>query len=192
MDFPDFLSPTIPIILHSQQILQTSSSSCTQQISINSCWSSNHWHVHVLGSIEECHLGGYQYVSNSIQHILFIFLGWIFEMRGKWPYSCCLVGMLLPRFVQNCIVFLFSSNLAFFPCVLLASMWCIHIVVLIQPQRGKDRSDFHIIDNFSIATNTYAKCMLTSLSTDKRLLPRYVNLFTNFRGLPLRKWLHLV
>ena len=41
------------------------------------------------------------------------------EMGGKWTYSMC------------------SSHLAFSPCISLASMWCIHTVVLTQPQHGR-------------------------------------------------------
>ena len=43
-----------------------------------------------------------------------------------------------------------------------------------------------MINNLSIVIHTFARCMLTSLSVDKILLPRYVNLSTNFRGGPLR------
>ena len=35
-----------------------------------------------------------------------------------------------------------------------------------------------------IAVHAFSMCMLTSLSVDEILLPRYVNWFTNFRGLP--------
>ena len=49
-----------------------------------------------------------------------------------------------------------------------------------------DRSDFHMIDNQSIVVYIFAQYMLTSLSIDKILLPRYVNLSTNFRGLLLK------
>ena len=44
-----------------------------------------------------------------------------------------------------------------------------------------ERSDFHMLDNSSIAVHTFAIRMLTSLSVDETLLPRYVNLSTNFR-----------
>ena len=69
--------------------------------------------------------------------------------------------------------------------------WCIHTVVVIQPQFGRNlivfhqRLDFHI-DNLSIAIHAFLMCSLTSLSVDEILLPRYVNWSTNFRGLPLQ------
>ncbi len=45
------------------------------------------------------------------------------------------------------------------------------------------RSDFHIIDNLSIAVNTFFMQMLTSLSADEIRLPMYKNLLTNLIGL---------
>ena len=49
-----------------------------------------------------------------------------------------------------------------------------------------DRLDFHMIDKLLIAVLAFAKGMLTSLSVDEILLPRYMNLTTIFRGFPLR------
>ena len=49
-----------------------------------------------------------------------------------------------------------------------------------------DKSDFPMIDNLSIAFHIFDRFMLTSLSVDEMLLPRYVNLSTDFSGLPLR------
>ena len=43
-----------------------------------------------------------------------------------------------------------------------------------------------MIDNLSVAFHTFAKRILTSLSFDKILLPRYVNWSTNFRDLPFK------
>ena len=47
-----------------------------------------------------------------------------------------------------------------------------------------ERSDFHLIDDLSITFRAFAMRMLTSLSLDERLLPRYVKWSTNFKGLP--------
>ena len=44
-----------------------------------------------------------------------------------------------------------------------------------------DRSDFYMIYNLSIAVLVFVRCILISLSVDKTMLPRYVNLSTNFR-----------
>ena len=49
-----------------------------------------------------------------------------------------------------------------------------------------DRLDFQVITNLLIAVHAFARQILTSLSVDEALLPRYVNLSTNFRELPFR------
>ena len=48
-----------------------------------------------------------------------------------------------------------------------------------------DQSDLHMIANMSIAFHAFVRLILTSLSVDEILLPRYMNWSTNFRGLPL-------
>ena len=48
-----------------------------------------------------------------------------------------------------------------------------------------ERSDFYMINTVSIVVHALTRCMLTLLSIDEMLLPRYVNWSTNFRGLPL-------
>ena len=45
-----------------------------------------------------------------------------------------------------------------------------------------DRSVFLMIDDLLIAVHTFTNQILTSLSLDEMLLPRYMNLSTNFRG----------
>ena len=43
---------------------------------------------------------------------------------------------------------------------------------------------FFMVINISIAVHALLMCMLTSLSVDEILLPRYMNWSTNFKGLP--------
>ena len=43
-----------------------------------------------------------------------------------------------------------------------------------------------MIDNLFIVVHTFTRHMLTSLSVNEILLPKYVNLSNNFRGLPLK------
>ena len=50
------------------------------------------------------------------------------------------------------------------------------------------RSDFHAIDNQSIAVYDFARRILTSISVDETLLSRYVNISTYFRGLSLHSF----
>ena len=49
-----------------------------------------------------------------------------------------------------------------------------------------DITDFHMIDSLSIGVSTFVRRMLTLLSADEILLPRYMNLSTNFRGTSFR------
>ena len=48
------------------------------------------------------------------------------------------------------------------------------------------KSDFHMIVNLSIIVHSFARRVLTSIAVDEILLPGYVNLSTNLRGLPFR------
>ena len=50
-----------------------------------------------------------------------------------------------------------------------------------------DKSNFHKVDNLSVAVHTLPMCILIRLSVDEILLPRYVNWSTNFRGLPFHE-----
>ena len=50
---------------------------------------------------------------------------------------------------------------------------------------SSDRSNFYMIDNQSIAVRTFSSRILISLSVNETLLPRYVDLSTNFRCSPL-------
>ena len=45
-----------------------------------------------------------------------------------------------------------------------------------------EESDFHMMDDQSIAVHAFTRSMLTSLSVDEILLPRYVNWSTYLRG----------
>ena len=49
-----------------------------------------------------------------------------------------------------------------------------------------ERSDFHMVVNLSIEVRTLPMCMLTLVSVDEILLPRYMNWSINFRGWPLK------
>ena len=65
----------------------------------------------------------------------FVHLIWmVFVMGGRWPYSCCFVGCCLMG-LFNIQAFLYNCRQAFFPYS--ASIWCIHIAVLIWLLLGK-------------------------------------------------------
>ena len=112
----------------------------------------------------------------------------ICEIAGKWPYSRCFVRRCFRICSRLRTTFLYSSCLAFTLCVLLVSIWCIHIEVWTQLQKKSrfilpEGLDFHIINNLSILVYAYTRTVLTSLSVDKILLPRYVKKSTKFTGL---------
>ena len=127
------------------------------------------------------------FVSPAVPQI-FVYLTWmVFEMECYWLDSC---------FVRCWFQDLFKtahSILVYFSCSFYSMHFNIHVVhpysstgtatAWKNPFIILDRSDFHMIDILSIAIHTFSKCILTSLSVDEILLPRYVNLFTNFIGL---------
>ena len=112
----------------------------------------------------------------------------------KWEVSGHTTAVLLGVASRICskqhLVFLWCSHLAFSP-FLLESMWCILTIILTQLQFGRNpvlsyqKSNFHIIDNLSIAVHTFAKYIIASLWVDEILPLRYVNWSSNFRGLLL-------
>ena len=96
-------------------------------------------------------------------------------------------GMLLSGFVQN------STHHA---CVVPAQLFlCFGDVQKVQPYSNmapawknsnlilSERIDFHMVDNLLIAVHVFSMHMLTLLSVDEILLPKYVNCSTNLRGL---------
>ena len=148
------------------------------------------WHIHVKGSIEERHLWICLCSNNSIPQVLFVLLGWFL----RWEVNGCTAVVSWGVAARICLIslvgFLCSSHLAFSQCVL----------SLVHPYSStdttaawkkshsisSDRLDFHIIDSLSIAVHAFTRHILTSLSVDETLLPRYVILSTNFRWRWLR------
>ena len=95
-------------------------------------------------------------------------LTWIiYQMGGKWPY-CCFFSM---SFTRVHVVHPHSITDTATACMKAC-------FVLLE------RSDFRMIDNLSIAIYNFCMCMLTSLSVDGILLPRYAKLSSNFSVQP--------
>ena len=114
-------------------------------------------------------------------------------MVGKWLYSSW--------FMKCCFQDLFKTACSirvYFPCRFFP-MYFVRVKV-VHPYNSidtatvwkksrfilLDKSDFYIIYNLSIACNTFARIILTSLSVEEILLLMYMNWSTNFRVLPLR------
>ena len=72
------------------------------------------------------------------------------EMRAEWLYSYCFVGCASRISSRQHASFSFSSHQAFFWCALLASMWCIYIVVWTLLQLGRNPILFHRTNQTSI------------------------------------------
>ena len=112
----------------------------------------------------------------------------MFEAGGKWPYSygfvrCCFRDLFnITRSIYMCSSYLFSIRFVSVYVVLpycstdATTAWKKSRFILL------DTSDFHLIESLSIAVHVFTRHILTSLSVDETLLPRYVNLSTNFSG----------
>ena len=112
-------------------------------------------------------------------------------MGGKWLYSCCFVKCYLQELFNIACSLLVYLSSSFFSIGLVS----VHVV---HPYSSNDktaawkklrfillvRSDFHMTDSLSIAVQAFASRGLMSVSVDKTLLPRKVNLSTSFRELP--------
>ena len=121
-------------------------------------------------------------------------LTWMdFAVVVKWLYSGSFVGYCFQDLSKTARSILVSLLFRFFSlCFICVHVSEVNTVVLTQLQLKKfrfilsDRSDFHMTDNLSIAVHVFAWRMLTSVSVDEILLPKYVNLSTNFRSRTLR------
>ena len=112
----------------------------------------------------------------------------------KWPYSCSFVGCFNPDLfkIAHSILVWFPSGFFFKHFIRVqvvqtynssgtATAWTN------SPFNSSKRSDFHTVINLLIALRAFLMHMLTSISIDEILLPRYMNSSTNSRGLPLNK-----
>ena len=121
--------------------------------------------------------------------ICFVYLIWmVLEIEDRWLNSCCLVGSSfqnLFNIARSSLMLLpssfFSIHLVSIPVVYLYSRINtnsvgkkLHLILL-------DKSDFHMIDNLLIAVPAFVSYILMSFSVNETLLPRYMNLSTNFR-----------
>ena len=67
----------------------------------------------------------------------------VFVTGGRWPYSCCFVGVVSR--IWSILLTTFSCNCrqACSPYILLTSTWCIYIVVSILPLLGRNCASFY-------------------------------------------------
>ena len=117
----------------------------------------------------------------------------ICEIGGKWLYISCFVGCRVQNFFETARSILACLPSNFFSTISLR-VNLVHLygstetVTVLKETRFilTEKSDFYIIDYLSIAIRAFVRLILKMISVDEILLPRYVNLPTNFRGLPLK------
>ena len=134
----------------------------------------------------------FQQCPAGLLHLIWMIL----KIGGKWPFNCCFMVCCFSDLFNIARSILVQNPSCFF------SM-CIVSVHVVHPYNSidtaaawkksrfilSDWSDFHRIVSLSIVVHAFARCILTSLLTDEILLPRYVNLSSNFREPPF--WIEM-
>ena len=138
---------------------------------VSFCWSANTGVSMRRSPKEERHL-----CPACIAH-----LNWIVcEMGTKWSYNSCFVVGCFQNYLKQHAASLCRSRRAFFSNrfvrTQIATAWKNSFFIL------SERLDFLLVVNQSIAVHAFPMCMLTSLSGDEMLLPKYMNWSINFSG----------
>ena len=118
----------------------------------------------------------------------------ISEIRGKWPYNCYIVGLCFQDFFKTeCII------LVYFPFSLITR--CFVRIKVVQLYGRTDiaaawknstfilsaRQDFHFVVKLFTAVHALSIRVKKLISADEILLPRYMYLLTDFRGMLLNE-----
>ena len=121
-------------------------------------------------------------------HFLFVLL----ESILRWEASCRIAEILWGVTSRICLkqhlTFLYSFFSKRFRVHVVHPYRSIDTAIAWKKSRNisSDRSDFYTMYNLSTAVHMLPRFMLTLLSVDEILLPGYVKLYTNFRGLPIK------
>ena len=181
-DFPDSLSLSLSLTL---SICLKYSSHPTSPLDYTLCQYKavvgqfllvgQHWHVHVKGSRGERHLHVRPCFPSNIPRVLFIsfksFCWW--EVSGRTALFSCGNASRISCIPVHFLSSLFSKSFVNVHVVLpYSSMDTIAARKKFRFNKS-NRSNFHMIGTQSI-------------EVDETLLPRYMNLFANFRELPFR------
>ena len=140
-EFLKSLLPSIRIIHQSWQVFQAALCVC-----IESLLFSQHWQE----SIRQHCLWVRPCFSSSALHVLLFLLGLFLRWEAGSYTSAILWGIASRICSKQHATVLCSSYQAFSQCVLLAFMWCIHILVLTQLQLRRNPILFYWIDQISI------------------------------------------
>ena len=173
------LSPFIPFIHRSRQVFQTTSYIHTEPLYVSSCWLANTGSFVLRDPLENV---TYEFVLASPEVSCLVRLIWmVLEIGGKWPYNCCFVGCFFQDlFNIGRSIFVQFRQVFFSFFIRFVSVYVVHPYSRIDTTAAwkklhfilLDRSDFHMIDNLSIAAHTFARRILMSLSVDEMILPR--------------------
>ena len=115
----------------------------------------------------------------------------VFVMGGRWPYRYCFVGYCFQDLFNIAPIILVLLPSSFFS-ISLVSVHVVHPYSSIDTTAAwkkllfllSVRSDFHMTDSLSIAVYAFATHVVMSVSVDKTLLPRYVNMSSSFKSPP--------
>ena len=177
------ISLILPLTIHPNRLLLlTCPQECTQcphsDDDCNILLISQHWRIHVLMLIRQrCYCVRIYFSSNS-PYALFVLLGCFVRWEVSGRTIAVFVDYSMHNLFKKLPAFFCSSNRDFPRCNSLASMSCIHTVVLIQLQLKNSFfvlskiSDFRMIDIQWRTVYTFTKVMLTSFSVDMILLLR--------------------
>ena len=115
----------------------------------------------------------------------------VYEMGGKCPYSCCFVGYVIQNLFKTprSIIKQFPSSFfygSFSKVYVVQPYSSTEMATALKNPRfiSLGRSDFHIVDDLTIAVYAFHVRMLTLLSVNAILLTRYVKWSIGLQGLP--------
>ena len=118
----------------------------------------------------------------------------VHEIGGKRLYSCCFVGCCIKYLFEKAHIILVQFPSSFFSKYFV-NIYMVHLYTSIDTSRTWNNFHFfspcwNKISIWSITCQQLSTCllrhMLASLLIDEILLPKYMNLSPNFRGLPLK------
>ena len=152
-DFPDSLFPSVTIINRSQQVFQTTSSVCTELLSVSFCWLANTGSSMWKDPQENVI---YDFVLASPAVSRMTCSSYLDGFRDR-QYSCCFIGCCFEFLfnIARSIFFFLQLPSRFCQYVLLVSMRCIRTVLQTQPLLGRNSVWIYRIDQTSIWSITH-------------------------------------
>ena len=124
----------------------------------------------------------------SSKHVLLVLYGWLVRCEASGRTKSCFVRGCFSDFFKITRKILVSFQSSFFsdPFIKVKRVKLFNSTDTATKNSRfilPERLEFHLVDNLSIAVYAFPMHMLTMLSVDDILLPRYVKWSRNFRGL---------